>query len=296
MECKLCKSNRVKISYQGLIRNGGLGKYTNDPVTMWQCEDCGVIWHEKVIEDTKQYYQSREYRNSLEGSSEEEVFYALHDRETFDKFQYTGTDIYRHKTVADIGCGAGAFLDFLKGVAKDIVAIEPSEAYRKSMDKKGFATYAYAKDAKTDWKNKVDVITSFDVIEHVDDPRKFMEDAFELLAEGEGRAVIGTPTDMPIMRGLLGEIFEKKLLFSTQHIWVFSEKNLRMLAEEAGFKKIEIKYFQRYGIGNFLGWLREKEPKSDINETYITDTLNSVWKSECNARALSDYIVLYAYK
>ena len=79
------------------------------------------------------------------------------------------------------------------------------------------------KKQKKSWGNKIDVITSFDVIEHVEEPTKFITDIFELLAEG-GQAIIGTPTEAPVMRELLGEIFEKKLLFSTQHIWIFLKK------------------------------------------------------------------------
>ena len=79
-------------------------------------------------------------------------------------------------------------------------------------------------------------------------------------------------------------------------MWVFSEKSLEVIAKKVGFKKVRIKYFQRYGIGNMLGWLREKEPCSDIKEAFITPTLDAVWKSECSANRLSDYIVLYAYK
>ena len=149
MECKICKSKNIKIAYNGLIRNGGLGKYTKNPIAMYQCCDCDVIWHEKTI-DTKEYYESQEYRKDLEGTSEEADFYRLHDKESLDKFQYTGTTIFRNKVVADIGCGAGAFLDYIKGVAKEIIAIEPSETYRKIMDKKGFHTYAYASDVKLD--------------------------------------------------------------------------------------------------------------------------------------------------
>ena len=51
----------------------------------------------------------------MEGGAEEERFYRLHDRGTLDKFQYTGTNIYRGIIVADMGCGAGAFLDFIVG-------------------------------------------------------------------------------------------------------------------------------------------------------------------------------------
>ena len=81
------------------------------------------------------------------------------------------------------------------------------------MKSKGYHTYAYAKDAKTDWKNKIDIITSFDVIEHVKDPRIYLKEVFELLSE-DGQAIIGTPTDAPIMRRLLGKIYEMKLLWT----------------------------------------------------------------------------------
>ncbi len=294
MKCKVCGGNKIKTIYNGRIRDGGLGKYTEDAVAMWQCEDCDVIWHD-ILSDTKQYYESKEYRNSMEGNSDAETFYELHDRETLDKFQYTGTDIYRHKVVADIGCGVGAFLDFLSGVCKTVIGIEPSATHRQIMSEKGYQTYAYADEAKPDWNNKVDIVTSFDVIEHVENPMGFMKDVFDLLSGG-GHAVIGTPTDAPVMRYLLGDIYERTLLFSTQHLWVFSEKNLMMLAEKAGFRKIEIKYFQRYGLDNLFGWLRDKEPRSEIKGDFLTPAMEAVWKSECGRNGLADYIVLYVRK
>ncbi len=295
MKCGLCNSGNIKIIYDGKIRNGGLGKYTDEDVKMYQCMDCEVIWHEDRISNLSQYYESRQYRQALEGSSEEADFYEKHDGETLDKFLYTGTGIFRNKAVADIGCGCGAFLDFVKGAASSIIAIEPSETYRTIMDGKGFLTYPYLGDAMEKHRGNVDVVTSFDVIEHVSDPQEFMEGVYDLLSEG-GQAVIGTPTETPVMRNLLGEIYEKKLLFSTQHIWIFSEKNLRQMAHKAGFEKIEIKFFQRYGLGNLLGWLRDKEPHSDIKEKFITPALDAVWKSECGESGLADYIVIYLTK
>lgn len=296
MKCKLCGSNKVKIIYNGLIRDGGLGKYTSKDIPVYQCEDCSVIWHEKeVIDDIKKYYESKEYRNSLEGSSQEEEFYRLHDKENLDKFKYTGTEIFRHKKVADIGCGCGAFLDFLKGVADTIIAIEPSETYRNIMDRKGYKTYAYAENAIKDFREKVDVVTSFDVIEHVENPVMFLQDVYDLLKVG-GKAVIGTPTDAPVMRMLLGELYEKKLLFSTQHLWIFSERNLKSMSENIGFSNIDVKYFQRYGIGNMLGWLKDREPRTEGNIPFPADTISEVWKKQCEAYKASDYIVLYVTK
>lgn len=295
MKCKLCSSENIKLIYNGKIRNGGLGQYTNRNVAMYQCLDCSVIWHEEILENLSQYYESKDYRQSLEGDSDEEGFYRRHDKETLDKFLYTGTTIFRRKTVADIGCGCGAFLDFLKGVASSVIAVEPSETYRRIMDNKGFITYPYTSAALPDWAGGIDVATSFDVIEHVADPLAFMGDIHKLLAQG-GTAIIGTPTETPVMRQALGEIYERKLLFSTQHLWIFSEKSLWQTAKKAGFEKIEVTYYQRYGLGNLLGWLRDKEPNCEIGEGFITPTLDAVWKSQCGEQGLADYIVVYLTK
>lgn len=296
MICKICGSTNVKIEYNGLIRDGGLGRYFEEPVSMMKCLDCDVIWHDE-IRKSKEYYESEQYRNELEGSSEEEEFYHLHDKDTLDKFTYTGTDIFRNKTVMDIGSGCGAFLDFLKGVAKNIIAIEPSEKYRNIMDGKGFITYPYMQEALSEWKNKVDVITSFDVIEHVTEPQSFLDEVHSLMSVGS-KAIIGTPTDAPVMRALLGNIYEQRLLFSTQHLWVFDKKNLMIMADRAGFdpEEMNIKYYQRYGIGNLMGWVKEKKPNSEITDGWITETLDAVWKKECEKQGKSDYIVLYLEK
>ncbi len=295
MKCKICKSNHIKVIYEDIIRNGGLGKYTSKPVTIWQCQDCGVIWHEPVVEDTKQYYESKEYRNSLEGTSEAEDFYRIHDKESLDKFLYTGIDVFRHKTVADIGCGAGAFLDLLKGVADTIIAIEPSETYRKIMDDKNFVTYPYVDKAKKKWGGYLDIITSFDVIEHVEEPIAFLRDIFELLKDG-GEGIIGTPTDAPVMRNLLGDIYERELLFSTQHLWIFSEKSLEVMAKSVGFKNVELRYYQRYGLSNLIGWLKEKKACGNPNYFFVSEAMDAVWKTELSRQGYSDYIVIYLKK
>lgn len=294
MQCKICGSNNIGISYDGLIRDGALGCYTKAPVKMYQCGDCDAIWHEQM-KNLENYYESTEYRKSLEGTSDEQDFYRMHDGESMQKFLYTGTTIFRGKVVADVGCGCGAFLDYIKGVAREVVAIEPSAAYRSVMDRKGFRTFPYSADAVKQIGGGVHVAVSFDVIEHVENPSVFLKEVYELLAPG-GQAIIGTPTDAPVMRSLLGKTYEQHQLFSTQHLWVLGEKNLRLMAEKAGFLNIGIKFFQRYGIGNLMGWLRDKKPRSDVRGDFLTEGLDSAWKSMCNERGLSDYIVLYAGK
>lgn len=291
MKCKLCESNHVKIEYKGIIRDGGLGKYTHNEVTMWKCIDCGVIWHDSFRNEEK-YYESTEYRLSLDDAIEAEDFYTKYDGESAAKFKYTGTAVFRNRLVADIGCGCGAFLNYISGVAGGCIAIEPSEKYRNVMNGKGVATFPYTSDAIKEYKAKVDVVISFDVIEHVENPRKFLNEAYQLLVPG-GVAIIGTPTDAPIMRELLGECYDRQLLFSTQHLWIFSEKSMLKMARDAYFKEARVEYFQRYGIGNILGWMKSREPKSEVNSDWITETMDAVWRLELCRNKMSDYMIMY---
>ena len=292
--CKICGSEKISIEYDGIIRDGATTSKTKNNVKMYKCNECGAIWHDSMKEiDT--YYVSEEYRKELEHTSKINDFYAMHDFECFDKFSYTGTECFRNKIVADIGCGGGGFLDFLSGVAEKVVGIEPSAAYRAEMDKRGIETYAYAKEALEGLRGQIDVVVSFDVIEHVESPIQFMKEIYDLLGEG-GQAIVGTPTDAPIMRELLGSVYEENLLFSTQHLWVLNENSLGYICRQAGFNEVDIRYKQRYGLGNMISWLLEKKAGVKREYSFVTSTLDKVWKSELEANKKSDYILAYVKK
>jgi hypothetical protein len=115
MKCKLCGSANTKIEYYGKLKTNLVPPLaqTEDETDVFKCNDCGVIWHNYVLPDN--YYTSDAYRTMLENSNELEVHYRLHDREVLKKLSWTGTDIFRHKVVADIGAGGGCFIDFLLG-------------------------------------------------------------------------------------------------------------------------------------------------------------------------------------
>ncbi len=293
--CKICDGDDLSVEYEGIIRDGGLGKYTQKPVKMYRCNKCKVIWHEPMV-NLDEYYTSEEYRMSLEGTVNETDFYNLHDKESIDKLLYTGM-VYRDKVVADIGCGCGAFMDLVSGISRDVIAIEPTQAYRDILLRKGYKTYCYAKDALGEYKESVDVVVSFDVIEHVESPLVFMKEVYNLLRVG-GHAFIGTPTETPVMRKLLGEIYDIKILFSTQHLWILGEDSLLRISESAGFNKANthVKYFQRYGISNVLGWLKYQEAGKKIDDEMVSKAIDMAWRCGIEEQKLSDYIVLCLIK
>ena len=288
MLCKLCGKENVVITYEGPIRDGRVGNCTKENVKVFSCRSCGTIWHESG-KKRADFYQSVEYRELIEGTSDIHNFYRMHDSESLDKFRYTGTEIFRGKIVADIGCGGGAFLDYLYSVAKKVIAIEPSQVYQNEIKQKGFTVFTYAKDALENYKGCVDVVVSFDCMEHVESPETFIREAYELLSP-DGTAIIGTPTNAPVMRKLLGRDYDS-FLFSTQHPWVFGKGSFEVLAAQCGIIEYQCKFYQRYGIGNCFYWLQKKQPGKHRQYEFISKGMDELWKAELERQGMSDYIV-----
>lgn len=291
MICKICNNNEIEVIYNDYIRTGGVGNnaYTKNPINVYKCLHCKTIWNDFVNEG-EDYYNSEKYRESIDGDSNIENFYNIYDIQNFSKFEYTGTEIFRNKVVADIGCGGGAFLDCLKGVSSKNIAIEPSMTFQESMNERGYETFSYAKDALNKYKNGIDVVVSFDCIEHVENPKEFVKEAFDLLKVG-GTAIIGTPTDAKVMRELLGKTFEK-FLFTTQHPYILGEKSFIQIAKEYEIEEYSFQYHQRYTLDNCLYWLQNNKGCGYTKQfDFITNTMNKVWMAELEQNKLADYIV-----
>ena len=293
MNCKLC-NGKSDIIYEGPLKTGLLSGYTQKHYPVYQCKKCNVIWNEGYKDEKADFYESGEYRERIDGTSEIDAYRAKYDKDVLFKLQLTGTELFRGNVVCDIGCGGGSFLDFVSTPAKSILAIEPNEKYRAGLKKQGYFVYSYASMAKQDWMKKVNVITSFDVIEHVYDPKGFVTDIYDLLVEG-GKCVVGTPTDYPVLREFLGDTFNQ-FIFQVQHPWVFSKESLIDLFKAVGFKYVNIEAKQKYGLGNLLSWLYDHTPRGDIKYPFISPAVDVVYKEEMSKNGHGEYLVVYAEK
>lgn len=293
MKCKLCGGDEQTI-YMGPLKTGLITGHTDKNYPVFQCKRCKVIWNEAYKDLHDDFYESGEYRERIEGNSESETYHQLHDQDVLWHLETTGTDIFRQKVVCDIGCGGGSFLDFINTVSKKAVAIEPNKKYHDALKRQGYSVFQYAQDAMEEYAGKIDVITSFDVIEHVNDPKLFAKDAFELLSDG-GKCIIGTPTDYPVLRQMLGDEFNR-FIFQVQHPWVFSETSLRNIFEEAGFKDIQVIPSQKFGLGNLLAWLNERKPRGDVKYPFISPAIDAVYRQEMAKNGYAEYLTVYAEK
>lgn len=145
--------------------------------------------------------------------------YSLNDRAEHNDLNYWHKKVLVHtslsgKRILDIGCGGGAFLDAARELGAEIFGIDPNPLNGILLEKHSiphFIGYFDAKDEKV-IEFQPDIITCFEVIEHLYSPHEILSGAHELLqknAQG-GKLILSTPNAFNLMRAL-------KFLIQQQH-------------------------------------------------------------------------------
>ena len=174
--CDICGGRKWKPSYFGDIRDGAYGDFYNN-ASIYQCNKCGI---QRLLESDcipSEYYETGEYREKLKQSlvlnSEIEEHESL-NRFTFESIWPLSV---RSKHVLDVGCGTGSLLDTIKGISKSQVGIEPCQPYLNGIKDKGHEAYQSIQScADKQGYNGFDIAFSIQVIEHVSNPRLFLEE------------------------------------------------------------------------------------------------------------------------
>ncbi|KAF0220666.1 MAG: methyltransferase family [Geobacteraceae bacterium] len=290
--CKICGSSGYSIAYEGAIRLGKFGNTSSENYVLKKCNSCGAIALPSPTQDLSSYYESESYRNEVDDGAEVRDYFKTHDSEQIRNLSITGSSIYRDKVVADIGCGGGSFLDNIRGLAKKAIAIEPSIKFREHLVNNGYVTFPYVIDALSKYENNVDIAVTFSVIEHLDDPLMTLKQIHRLLSS-EGKLYLSTPNADDFMLKALPDIYPS-FYYRKAHLWYFTPASLSKLLEIAGYNKIKIIPYQRFGLSNFLMWLKDGKPKGDCVSEFVSPVMNSVWKSDLEQKLICDYLYVEA--
>lgn len=161
----------------------------------------------------------------------------------------------------DVGAGAGFFLDEARRGGWEVTGLEPSawgHWYARqvlaipTMQAGGFEALATLPAAS------FQVVTAFDVIEHVLDPATFVAACTRVLAPG-GMLVLTTPKFDSFLAKLMGRYW---YCIFPAHLHYFSTKSLVTLLERHGFVVERVRTHTRYlglqyflvRLAGFLGW------------------------------------------
>lgn len=105
--------------------------------------------------------------------------------------------IKKEHSVLDIGCGSGTFLQRLKkDIGSKVKGLEFNTKALEECHKKGIEVYPVPIQEFSKSDEKFDVITYFEVLEHIDSPLDFIESSLKSLKPG-GKLIIGVPNNSP---------------------------------------------------------------------------------------------------
>ena len=220
-----------------------------------KCKRCGLVYTNPRLKESISYerYDNgnlNSYLSALSAANEFLIYLEV----------LKNSEIYRNKNkILDIGCGTGLFLKKAREEKWNVFGIELSEI---AIDyaKKNYnldLIKGELKDVKFP-DGYFDVITMWEVIEHLQNPKEELKEIFRILREG-GLLFLSTPNF-----NSLNFILRKKnwcIINPSDHIYYFTPKTLKKLLKNAGFK---IRNLRTFGF--------------NITNTILT--LNSVFASE----------------
>jgi 2-polyprenyl-3-methyl-5-hydroxy-6-metoxy-1,4-benzoquinol methylase len=153
----------------------------------------------------------------------------------------------------DIGAATGFFMSIAKKRSFRVVGVELSDFAARKGRENGLDIVT-GDLLNTNFEGEsFDVITMFDVLEHVPDPKKLIQEVSRVLRPG-GLIIINTPDAESLWARVLGKRWQ--LIMPPEHINYFSPKNLSKYLEDVGYEvKIDTKIGKKFTLQYILKML-----------------------------------------
>lgn len=141
-------------------------------------------------------------------------------------------------TLMEVGAGFGTFCEELQrsGLFKRIIAVEPTPDLAKTCRKKGLEVIDKPIEQVRFGRETIDVIATFEMIEHLFSPREFLTSCISLLKKG-GVIIITCPNvkgfDVAVLQDLSDTV-------DVEHLNYFHPNSLSQLVNECGFEVLEV--------------------------------------------------------
>jgi SAM-dependent methyltransferase len=155
--------------------------------------------------------------------------------------------------VLDVGCGRGDFLALSKSMGYSSLGIDVSVTARDICASRGLEAVA-GDFLQYQFDKTFDVVTFWDVLEHLQFPEKFISRAAALLNDG-GIILIKVPyfSKLSLLLASRIPVMARVLLGAPDHIQFYTKNSLKNLGNRSGFIKVRIE-----SIGSIRGADRKK--------------------------------------
>ena len=248
VKCNLCGSSEYEIVHKGLKdeKVDLTKKYSsssniigNDQIV--KCKNCGLKYVNPRLTDNEIV------SGYSEGSDELFVSQAKGRELTFKKSLKLINKYSKKGKILDIGTAGGSFLKAAKDDGWQVEGIEPN----KWLCDWGFKNYEIKIKQGTIFnhkfkKDEFDAITLWDVLEHVTDPKKTLEECNKIMKQN-GLLVVNYPNIGSLASRLMGK---RWIFLLSVHLFYFDKKTIKKMLNATGFEVIKIKkHFQKLNLG-----------------------------------------------
>ena len=276
--CPICNKNDFSFLF---LKNGG--NYV-------QCKNCELVYLNPCFTDKHlEIFYKNMHNMQAKIVKDESLFYRKiysYGIKNINKF----VKPKNKKRILDLGCSSGLFLDIAKEKRWETFGLELNEKEieisKQNHNVKNINLY----QAQKEFNVKFDVITMWDVIEHVKDPHELLKTIKKCLRPG-GLFFFQTPN----VNSLAARVLKEKcnVFDGIEHVNLFNEKNIYNIAKKNKFKVLlvdsvisEIPVISNYLNYDdpYFGASKEKEIFGIINDkilhkNYLGYKIQVVFKS-----------------
>ena len=199
-----------------------------------------------------------------------------------------------YKKICDFGCGYAGFLSLSKKKTKNLFGVELNQFFLDYLNKN--KKYIAVKNNIDKLENKFDVITLFHVLEHLPNQIETLINIRKKLNQ-RGKLIIEVPHAKDFLLEKMNMQEFKNFIFWSEHLVLHTQFSLTSFLKKAGFKKIKISFYQRYGFTNHLNWFLNKKPGGhEIFKSLFDDNFDNSYKNYLQKNEFSDTIIAVAEK
>ncbi len=262
-QCILCGSNSLKKHKQ---------YYASDKLRV--CQKCGMCFSESIPseEELKAYYKVYAYDNETYSPITKQRYLSL--LEEFEAYR-------KINKILDIGCGSGAFLEVARSKGWEVYGTEYSEKALELLESKNITTQKGNINLDNYPSDSFDIITSFEVLEHMAYPTQETFAVNALLRHG-GLHYITCPNFKSISKKLTKGKWS--VINYPEHLNYFTPKTLHQFLLKQGFRKEKL-------FTSGLSLKRLKESKNRKAKQSLSSNLDEDFRRKIERRVF--YRLIY---
>jgi 2-polyprenyl-3-methyl-5-hydroxy-6-metoxy-1,4-benzoquinol methylase len=207
-------------------------------ITTVCCLDCGLVYHNPVIEDEDRHQAAVSHRQWHTGDAGLSRQLRKLEKRWNLQWPLIRTVFQPGSRVLEVGCGLGLVGGRLKSLGARVWAVEPDpEQAAYARDHFGLTVFTGRFEEAAFDKAPFDLILASHVIEHFPEPLAFLRQV-RTYAHPETRLFLETPN-------VLAPKVSFRRMFSPAHNFYFAPQTLRWLLTKAGWRQEQLTVWRR---------------------------------------------------